>query len=58
AQAIAAILRDALIEGHHMAIPGLGTLRVTHEPSRVEVRPDGSEEMIPPRDVVTFEPED
>lgn len=57
-QAIAAILRDALIEGHHMAVPGLGTFRVKHEPSRVEARPDGSEEMIPPRDVVTFEPED
>lgn len=56
-QAIAAIVRDALIEGHHMAVPGLGTFRVKHEPSRVETRANGSEEMIPPRDVVTFEPE-
>lgn len=57
AQAIAAIVRDALIEGRQMAVPGLGTFRVTHEPSRVSERPDGSDEMIPPRDVVTFEQE-
>ncbi len=58
AAAVTAAVRDALMEGLPVEVPGLGTFRVRHRPSRVDTRPDGTEEMLPPRDVVEFEAED
>jgi len=55
ATAVAAVVRDALIEGQRIAIPELGTFLVRHEASRVHQQSDGSAELIPPRDLVAFE---
>ena len=53
--ALVALIRDSLIEGGRVDIPGLGTFAVRHIPSRVETDVDGKEVMIPPRDEVHFE---
>jgi nucleoid DNA-binding protein len=52
--ALVAAVRDALIEGHRIDVPGLGTFDVRHVPSKVERADDDSSVMIPPRDVVEF----
>lgn len=55
--AVASVLRESLVDGHGMTVPGLGTFRVVHESSSVSQRHDGLEVMLPPRDVVAFEQE-
>ena len=52
--ALVAAVRDALIEGHRIEVPGLGTFGVRHVPSKVERADDDSSVMVPPRDVVEF----
>ncbi|MDX1741383.1 MAG: HU family DNA-binding protein [Rhodothermales bacterium] len=54
---LAAVVRDRLIEGHRVTLPGLGVLSVRHVPSKVIADDDGENFMIPPRDVVDFDPE-
>jgi nucleoid DNA-binding protein len=53
--ALAAIVRDRLIEGHQVGVPGLGTFSVRHVPSKVVTADDGESMMFPPRDEVEFE---
>lgn len=50
-------VRDALVDGESVHVPGLGTFHRHHEMSRVREQPDGRIEMQPPRDVVAFAPE-
>lgn len=56
-RALVDVLRDALLDGEDVEVPGLGTFHVHHEMSRVREHPDGRIEMQPPRDVVAFAPE-
>jgi len=53
--ALVAVIRDLLIEGHRVVVPGLGTFSVRHVPSKVAPGDDGPDVMLPPRDVVDFE---
>jgi nucleoid DNA-binding protein len=55
--ALAEIVRDALSRGQDMHLPGLGTLRVEHQASRLDELEDGSVVMRPPEDVVVFSAE-
>jgi nucleoid DNA-binding protein len=55
--ALSAAVRSLLSAGRAVRLEGLGTLRRVHEPARVEVRPDGSRVLHPPRHGVRFEPE-
>lgn len=49
-------VRDKLERGDSVEVPGLGTFTVEHHPSEVKVE-DGERRMVPPRNLVTFEPE-
>jgi len=53
--AVAAAVRDALIDGLSATVPGLGTFSVRHVASRIHTLDSGAHEMIPPRDIVEFE---
>lgn len=55
--ALAAAVRDLLAAGQPAVLDGLGVLRRAHEPARVEVRPDNTRVLHPPRNGVRFEPE-
>jgi nucleoid DNA-binding protein len=48
---------ERLKQGGPVPLPGIGTLRVHHEQSRSRVTSGGTQELLPPRDVVLFEPE-
>jgi nucleoid DNA-binding protein len=50
-------VRACLMDREPVAIGGVGTLSVRHEPSRMVVRDDGSRELHPPRDTVAFDPD-
>jgi nucleoid DNA-binding protein len=54
---LSAVVRDRLIEGHRIALPGVGVLSVRHVPSKIKSGDEGEDYMLPPRDVVDFEPE-
>lgn len=56
--ALAAALRDSLLRGHDVAIPGLGTVRLTHRSARLERQPDGRISLTPPRKDITFHSEE
>lgn len=50
------VVRDQLEKGDSIEVPTLGTFKVEHRPS--EMKEEGGErQMVPPRNVVTFEPE-
>ncbi len=53
--ALVAEIRDALIEGHRIQVPGLGVFSVRHIASKMQSSAGGSEVMLPPRDVIEFE---
>ena len=55
--AFARVLRRQLEQGESVDVPGLGTFSVEHQPSHRIEAPDGTEKMVPPRDVVRFTPE-
>jgi len=55
--AFARVLRRQLEQGERVEVPGLGTFSVEHRPSHRTEAPDGTEKMVPPRNVVTFTPE-
>lgn len=50
------IIRDQLEKGETVEVPSLGTFAVEHRPSKVE-EDDGNRRLVPPRNVVVFEPE-
>ncbi len=56
--ALAAAVRTLLTEGREVRLEGVGTLRRVHVPARVEVRPDATRVLHPPRHGVEFEPEE
>ena len=53
--ALAEIIQLELARGNDVTLPGLGTLLVEHQDSRLEEQ-DGQMVMEPPRDRITFEP--
>ena len=57
ASVTAELVKEALIQGEAIAIPGLGTFSVEHRSSRIEERSDGQIIMQPPRDEVIFTPD-
>ncbi len=50
------IVRDQLEKGEAVEIPSLGSFVVEHQPSEV-TEEDGNRRLLPPRNVVVFEPE-
>lgn len=50
------VLREQLEKGESVEVPSLGTFAVEHRPSTVE-QEDGNRRLVPPRNVVVFEPE-
>lgn len=52
------IVREKLEHGETTEVPGLGTFSVEHHPSERKETADGESYMAPPRDVVTFDPEE
>ena len=57
-QAFVAIVRDELVSGESLHVPGLGTFSVEHRASEMKEMDDGPNRMLPPRDVVRFEPDE
>jgi len=55
--AFAEIMRDKLERGETVEVPGLGTFDIEHQPSQMKETDDGESYMAPPRNVVTFDPE-
>lgn len=51
------VVREKLENGETTQVPGLGTFSVEHHPSEMKETADGESYMAPPRDVVTFDPE-
>lgn len=49
------VVRTQLKEGHSVTVPGLGTLEVEHRSSQTGNEDEAA--LNPPRDVVTFVPE-
>ncbi len=56
-EAIVEYVRSGLSHREPVVLPGLGTFEVVHQPSRVEIRDDGSRIVHPPKDAITFTPE-
>lgn len=56
-RAFVGIVREKLENGETTQVPGLGTFSVEHRPSEMKETADGENYMAPPRDVVTFDPE-
>lgn len=56
-EALGRLVREALVRGETVELPGLGTFRVEHQPSRTDQLPDGSIALRPPSDNVVFVPE-
>lgn len=57
-QAFVRALHDQLTSGNTVEVPDLGRFRIEHEPSRVEENDDGDAHIQPPRDVVSFSPDE
>lgn len=51
------VVRDQLEAGESVEVPTLGTFSVEHQPSEVTGE-GGRRSLTPPRNVVTFAPED
>lgn len=56
-EAFSRVVREQLKQGNAVAVPQLGTFDVEHRPSQMKEDETGETYMAPPRDVVTFEPE-
>lgn len=56
-RAFSRVMREKLENGETVEVPGLGTFSVEHRPSRMVETADGETRMAPPRDVVTFDPD-
>ena len=57
ATAVADLIRARLLAGEEAHVPGLGTFRLHHEPSRIDEHPDGTLTIAPPREVIVLDPE-
>ncbi|PAP76966.1 SPOR domain-containing protein [Rubrivirga marina] len=55
--AVAAAIRERLLEGQPAPLPGLGTLVRKHVAARVEERADGTRVMLPPGETIGLDPE-
>ena len=53
--ALAAALRERLVDGRPAPLPGLGTLVRQHVSARVEERPDGTRVLLPPGETIGLE---
>lgn len=51
------VVRSQLTRGETVHVPDLGTFSVEHRPSELK-EDDDSPTMVPPRDEVTFTPDD
>lgn len=58
AQALAAAVRECLFTEGAVTLPGLGTLRRRHQPTRVGTDDQGRRVLLPPRYTVEFEPDE
>lgn len=56
-EAFSRVVRDQLRQGKSVEVPELGTFEVEHHPSAMKEDDNGETYMAPPRDVVTFTPE-
>lgn len=56
-RAFVRVVRRKLENGETVEVPGLGTFSVEHHPSERKENPEGEDYMVPPRDVVQFDPE-
>ncbi len=56
-KAFAEIMREKLENGETVKVPGLGRFSIEHQPSQLKEDADGESYMAPPRNVVSFEPE-
>jgi DNA-binding protein HU-beta len=56
-KAFVRVVRDELVDGESLHVPGLGTFYVEHQSSEMRDDEEGSG-MLPPRDVVRFDPEE
>jgi nucleoid DNA-binding protein len=56
--AFSRVMRKKLENGETVEVPGLGTFSIEHRSSQMKENADGDSYMAPPRDVVTFEPDD
>jgi nucleoid DNA-binding protein len=56
-RAFTEVVRQQLMRREPVSIPEVGTLSVRHEPSRTDVDAEGRDALLPPRDVVLFEPD-
>ena len=52
--ALAAALRERIVDGRPAPLPGLGTLVRQHVSARVEERPDGSRTLLPPGETIAL----
>jgi hypothetical protein len=55
--AVAAAIRERLLEGQPAPLPGLGTLVRKHVAARVEERADGTRVMLPPGETIGLDPQ-
>ncbi|HLT47042.1 MAG TPA: hypothetical protein VK002_07425 [Rubricoccaceae bacterium] len=58
AQALALAVRERLFAEGAVVLPGVGTLRRRHQPTRVEIDAQGRRVLLPPHHTVVFEPDD
>ena len=56
--ALAAALRERLVDGRPAPLPGLGTLVRRHVSARVEERPDGTRVLLPPGETIRLDADD
>ena len=57
-ETMARLVRDKLVEGDSAHVPHLGTFSVERRPSHMETDDEGRSVMVPPRDVIQFDPVD
>lgn len=57
-ETMARLVRDKLVDDDVAHVPHLGTFSVERQPSHMETDDEGRSVMIPPRDVIQFEPDD
>lgn len=49
-------IRERLMRRDPVTVPGLGTFEVHHTPSHASQSDDGQRKLMPPADVIVFEP--
>lgn len=56
-RAFSEVVRQQLMRREAVSIPEVGTLSIRHEPSRTHTDQAGRRSLLPPKDVVHFEPD-